>query len=304
MSLRTDLKTSLRHNVSLARYCTMQVGGPATYFAEPTREEELIELLDFARHENIPWMILGKGSNVLFQDEGYPGLVVTLIHYEQDRIEFDPEGLRVTASSGIYLYRLVLVCRDKGMGGIEFLANVPGTLGGALIMNAGFSRFPGQRNEIGDLIEEVTVLQPNGKKETLLQSDLDFSYRRSNLNGKIILSATLKVWRRRSEEIEKEVQANFEYRNSKQDLKHPSSGSVFKNPLPPTPSAGQLIERLELKGMRVGGAKVSELHGNYIINAGGAKSSDVIELMTKIQQAVLDGTGIKLEPEVRIIEKA
>ncbi len=280
----------------------MQVGGPARFFAEPAREEELLECIEFARHEGLPLMILGKGSNVVFPDEGYPGLVVTLIHFEQDRIQFDPEKPEVIASSGIHLYRFTLACRDHGLGGAEFLANIPGTIGGALIMNAGFSRYPGQSSEIGDIVQEVNVINEEGKKETLKRNDLQFSYRHSNLEGRIILSAKFALWRRRSEDIQKEIRANFDYRNEKQDLRFPSSGSIFKNP-GSGPSAGKLIDQLGLKGARVGGIKVSDKHGNYFVNTGNAKSSDLVQLIQQIQKAVLDATHVFLEPEVRIIEK-
>ena len=308
MSLRTDIKTLLRPNVRLSQYSTMQVGGPAQFFAEPTTEEELFDLIEFARHENMPFMIVGKGSNVIFPDEGFSGLVITLIHYEQDQIIFDEEKPFVTASAGIFLYKFCLACKDQGLGGAEFLANIPGTIGGAVIMNAGFSRFPGQKNEIGDIIEEVSVLSPDGQKENWNRKDLRFSYRHSNLEGKIILGATLHLWHRNSEDIHKEIRANFDYRNQKQDLKHPSSGSIFKNPQQlinnERVSAGQIIDRLELKGTRIGNAMVSEKHGNYIINTGGAKSADLVQLIQQIQKTVFDATGITLEPEVRIIERS
>ena len=299
MNLRIDIKTLLRPNVRLSQYTTMQVGGLAKFFADPSTEEELMELVDYARHETIPFMILGKGSNTIFPDEGYPGLVISLLRYEQDKIYFDPDQPRVTASAGIFLYRLVLACRDHHLGGAEFLCNVPGTLGGALIMNAGFSRFPGQRNEIGDITEEVTALNVEGKKETLSRKDLQFSYRHSNLQGKIILGGTLHLWGRPSEDIQKEIKANFDYRNEKQDLTKPSSGSIFKNPGGEL-SAGQLIDKCGLKGTRIGDAMVSPKHGNYFINAGQAKSSEFVQLIEKIQKAVFDATGILLEPEVRI----
>lgn len=303
MSLPSDLRTLLRHNVDLSNFCTMQVGGVAKYFAEPSTEEELLELLDFARAERIPYFILGKGSNVIFPDEGYPGLVITMIHYELDKITFDPDKPFVTASAGVHLYRMVVACREHHLGGAEFLCNVPGTVGGGLIMNAGFSRFPGQSNEIGDITEEVTVLNADGKKEVLPKAKLEFSYRKSNLAGKIILAGTFHLWRRPSEEIQKEIRANFDYRNDKQDLKHPSSGSIFKNPPAPHPSAGKLIDQLGLKGTRIGDAMISLKHGNYIINAGEAKSSDVFALIEKVQKTVFDATGIILEPEVKRIEK-
>lgn len=303
MSLRTDSKISLRRNVPLSHYCTMQVGGPARYFAEPACEEELAECLEFVRAERLPYFLLGKGSNVVFPDEGYPGLVITLIHYEKDRLFFDEEKMQVTVSSGTHLYRLSLGCRDRGFGGVEFLANIPGTVGGALIMNAGFSRFPGQVSEIGDLVEEAVVMNPDGTKEALPKDRLQFVYRRSNLEGRIILHAKLQLWRRRPEAIQQEIRANFDYRNEKQDLRFPSSGSIFKNPAPPLPSAGKLIEKAGLKGMRVGGMKVSDKHGNYFVNSGGARSADLIKLIEKVQKTVWDATQIFLETEVRIIEK-
>jgi UDP-N-acetylmuramate dehydrogenase len=280
----------------------MQVGGEADYFAEPAKEEGLAELVEFARQESLPFVILGKGSNSIFPDEGYPGLVISLLHYEQDQIFFDRERCLVKASSGIFLYRLVLMARDHGLAGIEFLANVPGTVGGALIMNAGFCRFPGQTNEIGDLVEKVEVMNENGTKQILRKEDLKFSYRSSNLTGHIVLAATLKLWRRSREAIEAEVQANFQYRNAKQDLRYPSSGSIFKNPASPFSSAGRLIEQAGLKGARVGAAMVSTKHGNYIVNVGGAKSSDIIQLIREVQEKVFHDSGVLLEPEVRIIQ--
>ena len=303
MNLRDDLRTLLRRDVRLSQFTTMQVGGLANYFAEPSTEEELFDLLEFAKNENLPWMVLGKGSNVIFPDEGWSGLIITLIHYEQNRLHVDKEKSLAAASAGIYLYRFVLACRDQGLGGAEFLANIPGTIGGALVMNAGFSRFKGQSNEIGDIAEEVTVLNSQGVKETLARKDLHFSYRRSNLEVKVVLEGTFRLWRRSSEEIQKEIKANFDYRNTEQDVRFPSSGSIFKNPGPGLPSAGQMIDQLGLKGTRAGDAMVSLKHGNYMINAGKAKSSDLVALIRKVQKAVLDGTGILLEPEVRVIEK-
>ena len=302
MSLRTDLKSTLRHKVNLSLYTTMQVGGPATYFAEPANENELSELVEYAVTEKIPYFILGKGSNVLFSDEGFPGLVITTIHMDHEKVTVDVEKSRATASAGMHLYRFVLALRDAGLGGGEFLANIPGTIGGALMMNAGFSRFPGQTNEIGDIAEEVCFLDEHGKRQTWKRDELDFKYRRSNLRGKVILSGTFQLWPRDKEEIQKEIKANFDYRNSKQDLKHPSSGSIFKNPGLPHPSAGLLIEKAGLKGFQVGGAMVSAKHGNYIVNAGGAKTTDVLQLIEKVQKAVFESAGVFLEPEVHVIE--
>lgn len=303
MSLRADSKISLRHNVLLSQYTTMQIGGPAQSFAEPASEEELSALLNYARRESIPAVILGKGSNVIFPDDGYPGMVITLLQFEKNRIEFDDAKPEVRVSAGVFLYKFVLACRDRGLGGAEFLANIPGTIGGALVMNAGFSRFPGQKSEIGDIVTEVTVLNADGTREVLNRGQLEFEYRKSNLADRIVIEGKFRLWRRTPAFIEKEIRACFKYRNDKQDLKHPSSGSVFKNPPAPLPPAARLIDELGLKGTRVGGMMVSPKHANYFINVGQGKCSEMSELIQLIQNRVFHVKGIWLEPEVRFIPK-
>lgn len=303
MSLQVGSKISLRPKVQLSQHTTMQIGGPADSFAEPSNEAELAAVLDYARRESIPTVILGKGSNVIFPDEGFPGIVITLLQFEKNKIEFDPGIPEVTVSAGVHLYKFVLACRDRGLGGAEFLANIPGTVGGALVMNAGFSRFPGQRSEIGDIVTEVTVMNADGSTEVLTKNQLEFQYRRSNLSGRIVIAGRMRLWRRTPAFIEKEIRACFSYRNDKQDLKHPSSGSVFKNPPAPLPAAAKLIDELGLKGTRIGGMMVSPKHANYFINAGQGKCSEMAELIQFIQGKVFDAKGIWLEPEVRFIAK-
>lgn len=295
-------KTPIRQNVNLASYCTMKVGGPARFFAEPSTEAELLELLSYAKDERIPYQILGKGSNTIFPDNGFPGLIITTIHYESEKISADEENGRMTSSAGVHLYRLVLAARDHHLGGAEFLANIPGTLGGALYMNAGFSRHPGQRNEIGDITWEVDVLSPDGEKKRLPKNELAFSYRSSNLRELIILGATLQLWHRNKDEVQKEIDANFEYRNRIQDMRYSSSGSIFKNPTGTDVSAGQLIDRCGLKNFSVGDAAVSDRHANYIVNKGKAKSSEIVQLIKEIQRRVFESTGVHLETEVKVIE--
>lgn len=301
MSSPIDSKLLLRRKVPLSRFTTMQVGGPAEYFAEPASELELRDLLEFSQKESIPVFVLGRGSNVIFSDMGYPGLVLNMMKYEKDKLVFDEDKTEVVVSAGVSLHRFALACRGRGFAGAEFLASIPGSIGGALIMNAGYSRHPGQKNEIGDLVKEVQVVRDN-EFVTLDQDMLEFSYRHSNLSGMIVLGCKLKMWRRPYAVIDQEIQANFTYRNEKQDLKHPSSGSMFKNPPKSEFTAGQLIDKAGMKGVRLGGMQVSERHGNYFINVGDANAQDVIELIQKVQQAVFDAFQILLEPEVRIIE--
>ena len=302
MNLPSDIKASLRLNAKLSQYCTMQVGGEARFFAEPANEQELLDLIEYAKSERLPYFILGKGSNVIFADEGFPGLVITLLRFKQNEIIFDEEERLVTASSGIHLYRFVTACRNAGFSGAEFLANIPGTVGGALVMNAGFSRHPGQRSEIGDIVHSVHVMNSEGRKETLVRKQVPFAYRSSGLENCIVLSGTFHVWKRSRDFIQSEIDANFKYRNVKQDLQHPSSGSVFKNPPAPHPPAAKLIENAGLKGMRIGQAMISPKHSNYMINLGKAKCRDMIQLMEHVQKTVFEGTGILLEPEVRVVK--
>lgn len=297
----SGLKAPLRFDVPLSRYSTIQIGGNARFFAEPTAFEELQAVLHFAHEEGLPFLAVGKGSNLLFPDEEFPGLVVTFIHYEPHKIICDRENLTVTASSGVSLYRLALATRDAGLGGAEFLSHIPGTLGGALMMNAGFSRISGQKMAIGPLVEEVTVLTLEGKIHKWGRENLVFGYRKSNLQGLVILEGRLKLSRAASRVIQEEIQESFSYRNRIQDLRYPSLGSVFKNPGAQQDSSGQLIEKAGLKGRRIGGAMISDKHANFIVNLGGAKASEVRVLIALAQEKVWEKFGVRLEPEIRIV---
>lgn len=290
-----------RRDVSLARFSTFQIGGDAKYFAEPKNLDELKSLLEFAKSEDLPVLGIGKGSNILFPDEEFPGLVITLIHYEPTHIIFHLESTTVSVSSGVNLYRLALAARDAGFGGTEFLSHIPGTVGGALMMNAGFTRIAGEPKEIGSLVEEITALTPTGVIRHLGREEIHFHYRKSGLEGYILLEARLKLYRAKPEDIQREIEACFDYRNTVQDLRYPSVGSIFKNPGSPHGSAGQLVDRAGLKGHRVGNAMISDRHGNFIVNLGGAKAAHVTQLIHLAQEKVFEKFEVRLEPEVRII---
>jgi len=279
----------------------LRIGGPAAYFSEPVTEEQLTKLLAWAKQENFPCFILGNGSNVIFDDAGYAGLVVSMRRFENDLMQVDLDTSKVRVSAGVSLARLVRFCQESGLAGTEFLAHIPGTVGGAVVMNAGFSRHPGQRNEIGDLVEEIRTLKKDGTPAHLSRSDLRFSYRHSNLDDLILLEVTLSLWRRSKDQIQAEMKANLDFRKSRQDIHEPNAGSVFKNPGPPHPAAGFLIEKAGLKGKRIGGIQISEKHANYFINKGGATCEDVRRLIEEVQKTVFHAAGITLEPEIRII---
>ncbi len=292
---------ALQRNVLLAPHTTLRIGGPAAYFAEPENEEDLSKLLVWAKREGIPFFVLGNGSNVIFSDAGYEGLLISMRRFRNDLIRMDLEGSQVRVSSGVSLARLVLFCQEAGLAGAEFLAQIPGTVGGALVMNAGFSRHVGQRNEIGDLVREIRALQKDGTPVMLGCEEANFSYRHSDLDQYLLLEVTLKLWRRSKDQIRSEMNANHDFRQKRQNVTEPNAGSVFKNPPLLYPSAGALIEKTGCKGKQIGGIQISEQHANYFINKGNATSKDVARLIQEVQEAVFHATGITLEPEIRII---
>ncbi len=303
MNLSIASTPALQRNVLLAPYTTLHIGGPAAYFAEPESEEDLSKLLVWAKREGISFFVFGNGSNVIFSDAGYEGLLISMRRFRNDLIGMDLEKLQVRVSAGVSLGRLVRFCQEAGLAGTEFLAQIPGTVGGALVMNAGFSRHVGQRNEIGDLVLEIRALQKDGTLVMLGCEEAKFSYRHSDLDQYLLLEVTLKLWRRSKDQIRSEMSANHDFRHKRQNVTEPNAGSVFKNPPLLHPSAGALIEKAGCKGKRIGGIQVSEQHANYFINKGNATSKDVARLIQEVQEAVFHATGITLEPEIRIIRE-
>lgn len=301
MSLQTDFGIPIQNNVPLCRFSTLQIGGPAAYFAEPNHRDVLVPLLEFQKQENLPLLIIGRGSNILFSDDGFPGLVVSLRKFELERIQFSPDGL-VKASAGMSLFRISALCQEQGMSGLEFVCHIPGTVGGACAMNAGFGRAGSPYKEIKDVLKSVTVLElVSGKLRVIKRQDIEFEYRKSSLSHEIVLDATFQLSPSSREQVRDEVKANFAYRNSVQDLRYPSAGSIFKNPKKPAESAGKLIDRAGLCGTRVGGAMISEKHGNFILNVGNAKATDVLQLIELAKSRVFEQFGIELEPEVKLM---
>lgn len=292
----------IQTNIPLCRYSTFQIGGPAQYFAQPATREQLMQLLEYQRQNQLQFTLIGRGSNVLFSDEGFPGLVICLQRFENDRVFFNPAQGTVKASAGVSLFRLSALCQEKGASGLEFTCHIPGTVGGAVWMNAGFGRRDRPYQEIKDVLESVTAINPAGELVTLFRDEIEFDYRKSSLDGYFILDAIFRVQTTTPEQVREEVRSNFAYRNSVQDLRYPSAGSVFKNPKKQSNlSSGQLIEKVGLKGTKVGGAMISEKHGNFILNIGQAKAVDVLTLVHLAKIRVKDSFGIELEPEVRIV---
>jgi len=276
-------------------YTTFRVGGKADALYLSPDLPSLKEIIAWLNREGIPYMTIGKGSNLLVRDEGFKGVMI-ILNEKLSAIEKNGENDRVIfAGGGLSINRLMEYCRIYGLSGLEFLAGIPGTVGGAIAMNAGaFGK------DIGSMVQEIHVIMNNGELIIQDRSDLRFAYRGIlNLKGSVIVKARFELDRERQELISERVTHYLKKRKETQPLEYPSGGSVFKNP--PNDYAARLIEMVGLKGKKKGGAMISEKHANFIVNTGGAKAEDILSLINLAQKTVLEGTGIELEPEIRIV---
>ena len=289
------LMDRLRHNVPMRNYTTMGVGGPALALAQPETAEELGAILRVCRDNKLPYYVMGAGSNLLFLDEGYSGVVIKLGSSFKS-FEF-PEASLLRAGAAAPLHQALEAALGHNLGGLECLAGIPGTVGGAVWMNAGsFGR------SVGQMVEAVSYVSAEGQAERVRADNLRFSYRRLNglPQGAVITGADFRLEAGNAEDIKALIQKNLDARAARHPKGVRSAGSVFKNP--PDEPAGRIIEECGLKGLTVGGAQVSEKHANFIINPSGeASAADVLNLVRKIVIEVRERRGLILEPEIRII---
>jgi UDP-N-acetylmuramate dehydrogenase len=275
----------------LADHTSFRIGGRARFFVCVYTKTALTKVLQIIREHRLPYFIIGAGTNILVADSGFPGVVLKLGGVFK-RIAWR-DGL-VRCGGGVLIGDLLNESFDRGYGGGEFLAGIPGTVGGAVKGNAGAFG-----NSIADMTVSAAVLDGNGKEVALSRPELGFSYRSSNIkNGWMVITADLVMIRDNRRSIKKRIDENLKRRMERHPVGY-SAGSFFKNP--PGHAAGKLIEMCGLKGISVGGAVVSEKHANYIINKGGARAADVIALAGHIKKTVLKKTGIRLEEEVRLL---
>ena len=283
----------VEEKVPLSQLTSFHVGGPADHVitAPAAAVPSLLQKLNAA---DIPVLILGNGSNVLASDAGFRGVVLKIAAGEED---IRREGDRLCAGAGVSLKQLCLFARDRGLSGLETLYGIPGTVGGAVYMNAG-----AYGGEIADTLQTVTVTDGHGQILTLSAAEAALSYRRSRFmqTGEVILSAVFSLSPGDPGQIRERMADCMSRRREKQPLEYPSAGSFFKRP--EGHFAGQLIERCGLKGYRIGDAQVSEKHAGFIVNRGEATCAQVLELMEHIQKTVLDRTGVRLEPEIRVLK--
>jgi len=282
----------LRPNEPLAQLTWFRLGGPATYLARPTRAEELRGLVQAARSAEVPDRILAGGSNVLVRDAGVEGLV---IHLESPAFsDVQIEGNRITAGAAVPLTALISQAARAGLAGLETLTGIPGTVGGAVKGNSG-----GRQGSIGEVVRRVTVIDPDGELRSRERDDLIFSYRQSNLDDAILTSVELELEPDEPEAVVRRMRRIWIVKKENQPYGHQSAGLIFKNPTPEL-SAGTLIEQAGLKGVRIGGAEVSDRHANYLVTEPGASSDDVLALIDRARDEVLRQFGYELELQIRI----
>ena len=286
------LENDVRFGCPLEPYTTFRVGGKAEALCTVKAVPQLKALVSFAAQEDLPYLVVGRGSNLLVKDKGLRGLAFVL-KGDLEGVE-EQEGA-IHAGGGAALSELVRFSQKKGLAGLEFLAGIPGTVGGAVAMNAG-----AWGKSTGDAVTAVEILKADGQRVIVSRSEIEFSYRKATLPmGAVVVKVQFKATPDRPEAIGKRVREVLERRKAGQPLDYPSAGSVFKNP--PGDYAGRLIESVGLKGKRVGGAMISDKHANVIVNVGGAKAEDILSLMNMARQRVREQTGIDLEPEIKVV---
>jgi UDP-N-acetylmuramate dehydrogenase len=281
--------------VALAEFTTWKVGGPAQWFAEPDSPEQLLELLAWAWSEGMDRRVIGAGSNLLVSDAGLDGL--TLCNRRLQGAEIDATAGVIEARAGEPIPTLARRAARAGLAGLEWSVGIPGTVGGAVVMNAG-----AQGGCTAEVLESITVVEPaRPDRPFVLQTpELDFAYRHSRLQQEplVVLSARFRLQAgQEPAAVSQRTSANLHSRTSTQPYQQPSCGSVFRNPEPR--KAGQLIEGLGLKGLSIGGAQVSPIHANFIVNTGAATAAEIDQLIAEVQRRVAAAHGIGLHPEVK-----
>ena len=285
----------LQSQVPLASLTSFRVGGPAEWYVAPRSLEDLQASFEWAYYQQLPMTLLGAGSNLLVSDQGLPGLVICTRYLRH--IEFDEDTGLVTVGAGEPIARLAWQAAKRGWQGLEWAVGIPGTVGGAVVMNAG-----AHSSCTADLLFDVETISSSGMIERLTPQDLGFSYRTSILQGghRLVTQATFQL---QPGADPKQVQAttsqHLEQRRTSQPYHLPSCGSVFRNP--DSHAAAWLIEQIGLKGFQIGGAQVAQRHANFILNCGGAKASDIFQIIRHVQQQVEHHWSLQLEPEVRIL---
>lgn len=302
VDIRRELADILQSNKirlqePLSKHTTFRVGGMADYLVTPENTAELSAILALCKENHIPYLVIGNGSNLLFSDEGYRGVVIQIKEWKEP-IQFfeEAEGVKVLVPAGVMLSKLAMEIAEKGLKGFEFAAGIPGTLGGAIVMNAG-----AYDGEIKDYFLYADILDENGEKVRYYSNDMNFSYRMSSLQEKeaIVLRAAFRFQSGNKHEIKQKIEEFQALRKQKQPLEYPSAGSTFKRPK--GYYAGKLIMDAGLRGFRIGGAMISEKHCGFVINVDHATAADIYSIILEVRARVEEKFGVILEPEIKQI---
>lgn len=276
----------------LKKHTTFRIGGAAKYFFTPKNSTEIYDIICYCREKHMPYYILGNGSNVLFSDDGYDGAIINIYNSMND---ISVIGESIYAMAGALLSKIAVTAKDNDLHGMEFAAGIPGTIGGAMVMNAG-----AYGGEMKDIVSYVDILDIDGNVRKYSCEEMCFGYRKSIVSSDmVVVGAELKLQKGDRMQIEAEMERLKQLRVSKQPLEYPSAGSTFKRP--EGYFAGKLIEDTGLKGYRVGDAMVSEKHCGFVINCGNATCNDVKALIGDVQDKVFEKFGVQLMPEVKIV---
>lgn len=284
----------VKKNELLSLHTTMKIGGPADLFIEPNSVESIKKVMTFIKEYQLPWRAIGRGSNLLVSDKGIDGAVIKL---GSGLSHLTINESTITVGGGHSLVSLSTLISKKGLSGLEFASGIPGSVGGAVYMNAG-----AHGSDISKVLTRAHILFDDGTIEWLSKDEMEFTYRTSVLQKKrpgIVLEAEFELVKGDRTAIVAQMQKNKDYRKETQPWNFPCAGSIFRNPLPNY--AGKLIEEAGLKGYQIGGAKISEMHGNFIVNAGNGTAKDVLDLIQYIKDKIQNLYGIEIETEVEII---
>ena len=277
----------------LYKHTTYRVGGPAKLFVKVQHVDGLIEVIKYCRKHRIPLFVIGRGSNLLFSDKSFEGIIISL----EDMNQYHVNGSEVTAQCGVTMIKLAYDCAKIGLSGFEFMGGIPGNIGGGIFMNAG-----AYKSCLSEVVKSVKVLDERLKVVELTKDEMEFSYRHSIIQDHpkwIVLEATFELENKSVEEINETLDKRKERRMSTQPWNKPSAGSVFRNP--EGSSAWKYIDDAGLRGYEIGGAQVSPKHSNFIVNNGYASAKDIYDLIFYVQKTVQDRFGVLLKPEVRFV---
>ena len=292
-NIKQLFKGEIFENEILSKRTWYQIGGPCEYYCIPDDLDDLKRLVDYCEGNGFEYFILGKGSNLLICDRGVKGFVIDLSKASSFT---NIEGSSITAGAGCYMPKIVLECEKAGLGGIEMFAGIPGTVGGAIKMNAGC-----HGKEMFDVLTKVTIMK-HGEIQTILKEHIKFGYRHVETfedSAIVILAGTMCLEKANQETLTERRKGFMKKRQETQPIHLPSSGSVFKNPM--NDHAARLIDRCGLKGFTIGKASVSTKHANFIVNEGGAKASDVLSIINKVRETVFEQFRVTLELEVKLV---